>query len=257
MYFKNTHPKNPLILRIKVQTMANETKKGTLYLVPIPIAEGALNTLSADVALYTGGLTHYFVENVRTARRFLRSLHPVLVIDTLHFSEIDKHTGPDKALFRKWLKEGHDIGIMSEAGCPGIADPGSELVHIAQDMGIKVVPLTGPNSLILALMASGLNGQSFCFAGYLPVKDPMRMKRIKELEAISMKEQQTQLFIETPYRNDHLLADLFKHCSGKTRLCIAKNITAGDAFIQTKTITDWQKQKPVLGKDPAVFLLLG
>lgn len=236
--------------------MTNQTKKGALYLIPIPITEGGLSTLSADVALHTGNITHYFVENVRTARRFLRSLHPALVIDTLQFSEIDKHNGPDRSLFRQWLKAGHDIGVMSEAGCPGIADPGSELVAIAQEMNVQVTPLTGPNSLILALMASGLNGQSFCFTGYLPVKDPMRSKRIKELEAISLKERQTQLFIETPYRNDHLLADLLKHCNGKTRLCIAKNITTPDAFIQTKTIADWQKQKPVLGKDPAVFLLL-
>jgi len=230
---------------------------GTLYLIPLPIADGALQTLSQEITQYTGQITHYFVENTRTARRFLRSLHPALVIDSLHFSEIDKHKGPDTALLRTWLKNGQDIGIMSEAGCPGIADPGAELVAIAQNMGAKVIPLTGPNSLILALMASGLNGQSFCFVGYLPVKDPMRMKRIKELEAISQKEKQTQLFIETPYRNDHLLADLLKHCSGKTHLCIAQNITAADAFIKTMTVTDWKKQVPALGKTPAVFLMLG
>ncbi len=243
--------------------MANDSRlttydsKGTVYLIPIPIADGALQTLSPEVGLYTGQITHYFVENVRTARRFLRSLHAELVIDSLQFSEIDKHNGPDTALLRKWLKEGLTIGIMSEAGCPGIADPGAELVAIAQSMGANVVPLVGPNSLVLALMASGLNGQSFCFTGYLPVKDPERMKRIKELEAISQKENQSQLFIETPYRNDHLLADLLKHCSGKTRLCIAQNITAADAFIKTKTITEWGKAIPVLGKTPAVFILLG
>ena len=226
-------------------------------MIPIPIADGALQTLSQDVASHTGQITHYFVENVRTARRFIRSLHATLVIDSLHFSEIDKHTGPDFPLLRKWLKEGHTIGIMSEAGCPGIADPGAELVSVAQSMGAKVIPLVGPNSLILALMASGLNGQSFCFTGYIPVKDPQRMKRIKELEATSQKDNQTQLFIETPYRNDHLLADLIKHCSGKTRLCIAQNISAPDGSIKTKTITEWSKEIPVLGKVPAVFLLLG
>jgi len=237
--------------------MENEIKKGALYLVPIPITEGGLQTLSQEVMQCTGRIQYYFVENVRTARRFLRSLHPRLIIDSLHFSEIDKHTGPDKTMLRNWLKEGHDVGIMSEAGCPGIADPGSDLVAVAQDMGVKVVPLVGPNSLILALMASGLNGQSFCFTGYLPVKDPMRMKRIKELEALSVKEQQTQLFIETPYRNDQLLADLLKHCHPKTRICIAKNITDKDAFIRTRTVADWNKQIPVLGKVPAVFLMLG
>ena len=234
-----------------------QNSKGTLYLIPIPIADDALQTLPAEIATYTGQITHYFVENVRTARRFLRSLHPALIIDNLHFSEIDKHTGPDFTLLRNWLKEGHMIGIMSEAGCPGIADPGAELVSVAQSIGAKVVPLTGPNSLILALMASGLNGQSFCFTGYIPVKDPMRSKRIKELEATSIREKQTQLFIETPYRNDHLLADLLKHCIGKTRICIAQNITAPDAFIKTKTAAEWGREIPVLGKTPAVFLMLG
>jgi 16S rRNA (cytidine1402-2'-O)-methyltransferase len=230
---------------------------GTLYLIPIPITDGALQTLSQEVSQYTAQLTHYFVENVRTARRFLRSLHPTLVIETLHFSEIDKHTGPDKKLLQDWLKDGHDVGLMSEAGCPGIADPGADLVATAHKAGAKVLPLVGPNSLILALMASGLNGQSFCFTGYLPVKDPMRTKRIKELETLSVKEKQTQLFIETPYRNDHLLADLLKHCNMHTRICIAQNITAADAFIKTRTVAEWRKQVPVMGKTPAVFLMLG
>ena len=179
--------------------MANDSKTGTVYLIPIPIAEGVLTTLSPEVGAITETLRHYFVEDIRTARRFLRSLHAKLIIEELHFSEIDKHNGADTALFRKWLNEDLPVGIMSEAGCPGIADPGAELVSIAQQMGAKTLPLVGPNSLILALMASGLNGQSFCFTGYLPVKDLMRTKRIKELEAISIKEKQTQLFIETPY----------------------------------------------------------
>ncbi len=230
---------------------------GTLYLIPIPIVDGVFQKLSQEVTQYTGQITHYFVENTRTARRFLRSLHPTLVIETLHFSEIDKHTGPDTALLRNWLKEGHDVGLMSEAGCPGIADPGADLVAIAHNAGARVLPLVGPNSLILALMASGLNGQSFCFVGYLPVKDPMRTKRIKDLEALSVKEKQTQLFIETPYRNDHLLADLLKNCNPGTRICIAQNITAVDAFIKTKTENEWRKQVPVMGKTPAVFLMLG
>ena len=237
--------------------MHKEVSPGTLYMIPVPIADDALQTLPAEVSAYTGEITHYFVEQIRTARRFLRALHPGLVIDSLHFSEIDKHTGPDTKLLQTWLAEGRKVGVMSEAGCPGIADPGAELAGIAHSVGAKVVPLVGPNSLILALMASGLNGQSFCFNGYIPVKDPMRSKRIKELEAISIKENQTQLFIETPYRNDHLLADLLKHCSGKTRICIAQNITAADAFISTKTVTEWQKKVPSLGKVPAVFLMLG
>ncbi len=233
------------------------SQTGTLYLIPLPIAEGALHTLPPEVAQHTGVITHYFVENLRTARRFLRSLHPALVLDSLDFSEIDKHQGADMVLLRRWLNDGREVGVLSEAGCPGIADPGAELAAVAQDMGARVVPLTGPNSIILALMASGLNGQSFSFNGYLPVKEPMRSKKIKELEALSVKEKQTQLFIETPYRNDVLVDDLLRHCHARTRICIAQDISAADAAIKTKTVEEWRKGKPVIGKLPAVFLLLG
>ncbi len=225
-------------------------------MIPIPITEDGLNTLSAEIAQHTLELRHYFVENLRTARRFLKALHPGIVIDDLNFSEIDKHSGADTKTFRTWLKEGHSIGVLSEAGCPGIADPGAELAAIAQDMGATVVPLTGPNSIILALMASGLNGQSFCFNGYLPVKDPQRSQKIKALELQSKKENQTQLFIETPYRNNVILEDLLKNCAASTRICIALNISAPNAYIKTKTVADWRKNKPALEKMPAVFLLL-
>ncbi|MCD6010657.1 MAG: Uroporphyrin-III C/tetrapyrrole (Corrin/Porphyrin) methyltransferase [Flavipsychrobacter sp.] len=237
--------------------MTSKLENGILYLLPTPIADDALYSLSMEVASHTTEVTHYFAENVRTARRFLRALHPHLNLEKLHFSEIDKHSGPDIALLREWLKKGYNVGLMSEAGCPGIADPGAELVAVAHKVGARVVPLTGPNSLMLALMASGLNGQSFAFNGYLPVKEPARSKRIKELEARSQKEHQTQIFIETPYRNDALLADLLKNCSLKTRICLGQNITAHDEMIVTKTAAEWQKQIPKLGKTPAVFLLLG
>jgi 16S rRNA (cytidine1402-2'-O)-methyltransferase len=233
------------------------TKNGTVYLIPIPIAENALRTLPAEVAQHTLHIQHYFVENVRTARRFLKALHPSIVIDDLHFSEIDKHNAPDTTLLKQWLQQGHNVGIMSEAGCPGIADPGAELVSVAHSLNATVVPLTGPNSLLLALMASGLNGQSFCFNGYLPVKEPMRSKRIVALEQLSKKEKQTQLFIETPYRNNTLLADFMKHCEGNTLLCIAQNITAPDAYIKTQTINHWKNSPPTLDKTPTVFLVLG
>lgn len=229
---------------------------GSLYFIPIPIADGALSTLSQEISTHTLEIQHYFVENLRTARRFLKSLHPSIIIDNLSFSEIDKHEGADATLLKRWLKEGHKVGVLSEAGCPGIADPGAELAKVAHNIGAIVVPLTGPNSLILALMGSGLNGQKFCFNGYLPVKDHERSQAIKTLEATSRKENQTQLFIETPYRNDAMLSDLLKYCQNETRLCIAKNITAADAYIKTKTITEWKKDKPTLGKAPAVFLLL-
>lgn len=232
-------------------------QKGTLYLIPIPIAEGALQTLSPEITMHTLNIRHYFVENVRTARRFLRSLHPTLVIDDITFSEIDKHQGADLQLLKKWINEGLSVGVMSEAGCPGIADPGAVLAGAAHSAGATVTPLTGPNSIILSLMASGLNGQSFSFVGYLPVKDPARSQRIKALEQLSIKEKQTQIFIETPYRNDTLLNDLIKHCQKNTQLCIAQNISAPDSLIKTKTIADWARDKPALGKQPAVFLILG
>ncbi|MGN6477029.1 MAG: SAM-dependent methyltransferase [Flavipsychrobacter sp.] len=230
--------------------------KGTIYLVPIPIAEDAFSTLSASVVSKTLELKHYFVENVRTARRFLKALHPSIVIDEIQFSEIDKHDGADTALFRKWIKEGLEIGIMSEAGCPGIADPGAELAGIAHSAGAKVIPLTGPNSIVLALMASGLNGQSFCFNGYLPVKDPARSQKLKALEALSRKERQTQLFIETPYRNNQLLDEIIKHCNLQTQLCIALNITGTTEYIKTQSLKEWKANKPQLDKAPAVFLML-
>jgi len=230
---------------------------GSLYLIPIPIAQGELATLSPQVKEIAGGVRHYFVENTRTARRFLKSLIPELIIDELFFSEIDKHNGPDTFLLRKWLSQGLPVGVMSESGCPGIADPGAALAAVAQNVGATVVPLVGPNSLILALMASGLNGQSFCFHGYLPVKEPARSQKIKQAEQVSKKENQTQLFIETPYRNNTLLSDFLKHSNDNTRLCIAQNITAPDQSIRTNTIANWKKLQPVLEKSPAVFLLLG
>jgi 16S rRNA (cytidine1402-2'-O)-methyltransferase len=237
--------------------MSSEAKKGCLYMIPLPVAEGANHTLSPMVAAHTAEIRHYFVENVRTARRFIRSLHAKLVIEDIQFSEIDKRAGPDAKLLRTWLKEGKQVGVMSEAGCPGIADPGSALVTIAHSMGVQVVPLTGPSSILLALMASGLNGQSFAFNGYLPVKELERGKAIKEMEARSAKERQTQIFIETPYRNTHLLQDLLKHCAGGTHICIAQHITAANEFIRTKTVAEWKKEMPALAKEPAVFLMLG
>lgn len=225
-------------------------------MIPVPIADGVLQTLSPEVGECTLRIQHYFAENVRTARRFLKSLHPSLVIEPIQFSEIDKHTGADTALLKQWLKEGKEVGVLSEAGCPGIADPGALLARIAHEGGAAVIPLTGPSSLLLALMASGLNGQSFAFNGYLPLKEPARSQRIKALESHSRKENQTQLFIETPYRNNSLLDELLKHCGANTQLCIAQNITAPNAYIKTRSVADWKKHKPTLEKAPAVFLIL-
>ncbi len=229
---------------------------GKLYLIPVPIANDALSSLSADVYTHTEHLRFYFAENARSARRFLRSVHAKLVLEEVTISEIDKHKGTDTALLKKWLKEGKHVGVLSEAGCPGIADPGAEMAGIAQYMGAEVIPVTGPNSLILALMGSGLNGQSFAFNGYLPLKEPARSQKIKELETRSRVENQTQIFIETPYRNDTLLADLLKNCDKDTRICIAKNITGPDSYIRTKSAVHWKQKIPVIGKVPAVFLIL-
>jgi len=229
---------------------------GTLFLIPVPIAADAIHTLPAEVFTVTKELNYFFAENARTARRFLKLLHPELVIESLEISEIDKHNGADFSLLKKWLSAGHSVGVMSEAGCPGIADPGSELVAVAHQAGAKIRPLTGPNSMMLALMASGLDGQRFAFHGYLPVKDPARSARIKQLETLSAKEQQTQLFIETPYRNNALLADLVKNCLASTRICIAQNLSGEHESIRTATVAQWKKKIPELEKSPAVFLML-
>jgi 16S rRNA (cytidine1402-2'-O)-methyltransferase len=186
----------------------------------------------------------------------LRAWHPDLVLESIEISEIDKHSGPDIPQLKRWLKEGKEVGLMSEAGCPAVADPGSELVAAAHGIGALIRPLTGPSSIMLALMASGLGGQSFAFWGYLPIKEPARGARIKALEASSKKEGQTQIFIETPYRNEAILADLLKHCSANTRLCIAQHLTAADERIVTKTVAQWRTEQYTPDKTPAVFLMM-
>lgn len=229
---------------------------GTLYLIPVPITENAQQTCAPEIIAITRRLQYYVVENARTARRILRAWHPHLILESIQIAEIDKHQGPDLGQLRQWLKEGREIGVMSEAGCPAIADPGAELVAEAHAVGAKVKPLTGPNSIILALMASGLGGQNFAFWGYLPIKEPARGARIKALEVQSKKDAQTQIFIETPYRNDALMADLLRSCAGSTRICVAMHLTAENELVQMKTVAEWRKSPPKLERDPAVFLLL-
>jgi 16S rRNA (cytidine1402-2'-O)-methyltransferase len=229
---------------------------GKLYMIPVPLAENGLNTLPEAVKLQSCSFKFYFVENIRTARRHLKSIDKSVDIDAIEFSEINSQTQPDLALLRKWLKAGHNVGMMSEAGCPGVADPGSALAAAAQEIGATVVPLTGPSSILLALMASGFNGQGFRFAGYLPVKEPMRGKAIKELEAISAERNETQIFIETPYRNNQLFQDVMRLCKQSTKLCVAAHITDDREFIQTKTVADWAKAAPELHKKPVIFLLM-
>lgn len=230
---------------------------GVLYLIPCPVAEGAAaQTLPAAIPEAVNGLRHFFVENARSARRFIRSICPQYDLDAATWSILEKHAAPDLALLIQWLKAGLDVGLISEAGCPAVADPGAEVVAAAHATNARVIPLTGPSSVLLTIMASGLNGQRFAFEGYLPIKEPERSKRLRALEERSRAEGQTQLFIETPYRNNALLQDVLKNCSPGTRLCIAVDITGAAEWIRTKTVADWTNENITLPKEPAVFALL-
>lgn len=228
-----------------------------LYLVPNVLSEGDWRSvLPAGIQLVVSETRYFIVEDVRTARRFLKQVNREIDIDTLTFFELNKYTQPaDMPMFLKPAEEGHDIAVISEAGCPGIADPGADVVRIAHQKGIKVVPLVGPSSILLALMASGLNGQNFAFNGYLPVKPNDRVKAIQALERKIKSENQTQIFIETPYRNNQLAGDLIKFCSPATQLCIAADLTGEKEFVVTKSIQQWKSGIPELHKIPVIFLL--
>jgi 16S rRNA (cytidine1402-2'-O)-methyltransferase len=229
---------------------------GILYLIPVPLAPEGINTIPENVRAKACSLKYYFVENLRTARRFLKAMDASVEIDAIRFSELNRNQPADLPLLKIWLESGFEIGVMSEAGCPGVADPGAELVQRAHQLQARVVPFVGPNSMLLALMASGFNGQGYRFAGYLPLTDRERGRAIKEMEARSAAENETQIFMETPYRNRQLLLDLLKHCRAATRLCIAVNLSAPDEQIMSKTINEWSKGYPDLHKKPAVFLLM-
>ena len=202
------------------------------------------------------GIRHFIVEDVRSARRFLRSVDPRFDIDGSQFFELNKHTSPqDIAGFLRPLCDGKPMGVISEAGCPAVADPGADVVAIAQRKGLKVVPLVGPSSIILSVMASGFNGQSFAFNGYLPIKPEARAKKLRQLEQRIYNEEQTQLFIETPYRNAKMIEDILKICRPQTKLCIAANITCEGEYVRTRTVKEWQGKVPDLSKIPCIFLL--
>jgi 16S rRNA (cytidine1402-2'-O)-methyltransferase len=196
-----------------------------------------------------------FAENERTARRFLKSMDKQLVIDDFEWFTIHKTETEQLQVFKSRIKEGKNIAIISEAGCPGIADPGQVLIKAAQETGCVIHPLVGPSSILLALMASGMSGQQFEFVGYLPIDNGERVKKIKELETSSLKNNSTKIFIETPYRNNQLIDSLLKTCSGKTRLCVAVNLTAPNESIRTYTISEWQSKKQDIHKQPAIFLI--
>jgi 16S rRNA (cytidine1402-2'-O)-methyltransferase len=228
-----------------------------LYLVPTSLGESSFDSIlpAANTQIVTD-LKYFIVEDVRTARRFLKKTNPAIEIDSLTFFILNQHTSPEEISgFLKPMFSGHDMGVLSEAGCPAIADPGADVVAIAQRNNFTVVPLVGPSSILLSLMASGFNGQSFAFVGYLPIQPDERSKALKKLESRVYSESQSQIFIETPYRNMKMLEEILKTCQPNTRLCIAVDITLQTEFIKTKSIKEWKFQLPELNKRPCIFIL--
>ena len=230
---------------------------GNLYLIPTTLGESETSlVIPSDVSAIVKEIKYFIVENIRTARRYLRKIDPQLNIDELQFFELNQHT--DSRITEEYLQpilDGFDMGIISEAGCPGIADPGAEVVRHAHLKQIRVIPLVGPSSILLSLMASGMNGQNFAFIGYIPVKPAERIKAIKEIEKRSGIEKQTQIFIEAPYRNTQLISDLISTLNDQTRLCIACDITLPSEYIKTQTVAQWKKGVVDVNKRPAIFLI--
>lgn len=232
-------------------------KRGTIYLFPSLLSAVPVSQVLPQYNIELIRTVKYFVvEELRTARRFLKACDRSIDIDSLHIEELNEHTPAEavSALLSPVLS-GNDIGVISEAGCPAVADPGSDLVAAAQREGIRVVPLVGPNSILLSLMASGFNGQSFTFHGYLPIDSGARASALKQMEGNIRRLHQTQIFIETPYRNMKLVEDLIKNLPGNMRLCIACDITGENEFIRTCTLSQWKQQLPELNKRPTIFLL--
>ena len=229
-----------------------------LYLIPVTLGDTSIGQVlppyNREVIL---GIRHFIVENIRSARRFLKKVEPSIDIDQLTFSELNQHT--DRTHIDRYLDplhEGLPVGVISEAGCPAVADPGADVVAIAQRRGLKVVPLVGPSSIILSVMASGFNGQSFAFHGYLPIDDGQRAARLKQLEGRVYAEDQTQLFIETPYRNQKMMQTLLQVLRPQTRICLASNITCADEQIHTRSVADWKKLLASAKSEEAVQALI-
>ena len=233
-------------------------EKGKLYLIPSPLGDNdPTEVIPQPVLDSLKGFRTFVVEEIRTARRYLSKAGLKGTIGELEFHELNEHT--EQSTVEGYLKlfdNGNDVALISEAGLPAVADPGAQLVALAHRHGIEVVPAVGPSSLMMSLMASGLNGQSFAFCGYIPAKTEDRKSKLKLLENISGQLKQTQIIIETPYRNDSLFKDILSTCSPSTRLCVAANITMPDAFIKTKTVSQWKKENLIIGKRPCVFLIL-
>jgi 16S rRNA (cytidine1402-2'-O)-methyltransferase len=227
----------------------------TVYLVPSLLHENGLNALPAYLLESVKKCKVIFAENERTTRRFLKKLDPTIVIDSFEWFTIDYEKNSHIIDFRKKVAEKKDIAVISEAGCPGIADPGQEIISVAQQLKCTVKPLVGPSSILLALMASGMNGQQFEFVGYLPIVQHERDKKIRELDEAVRKTGSTKIFIETPYRNNALLESLLTNCSPQTLLCLGVNLTGPDEWIKTMPVLNWKKIKPELHKIPVIFLL--
>ena len=233
--------------------------KGRLFLIPSPLGDNdPAEVIPAGVLSMLPSISTYVVEAVRTARRYLSAAGLKGHLQDIEFHELNEHTTPEEVeALMKLFDDGRDVGLITEAGLPAVADPGAQLVRLCHRHGVEVVPMSGPSSLMLALMASGLNGQSFAFLGYLPAKTEERRQALRSIEKHSSTARQTKIFIETPYRNDSLLADILSVCRADTEVCIAANITMPDAFIRTKTAGEWKKSVPTIGKRPCVFLILG
>jgi 16S rRNA (cytidine1402-2'-O)-methyltransferase len=231
---------------------------GTLYLIPVPLGNSSVDSvLPASVIDRARQLTHFVAENAKSARLFLKALPCETPLQQIDIQELSEHTSNQvlPELLRPLLA-GKDLGLISEAGCPAVADPGAQLVEIARRKGIRVVPLVGPSSILLALMGSGLSGQNFAFHGYLPIKEEDRQKKLRELEKDSRHEKRTQIFIETPYRNRQMLETLLKACAPNTRICLATDLTLASEYIATRTTALWQREEsPDIDRRPTVFLL--
>ncbi|MBI0414090.1 MAG: SAM-dependent methyltransferase [Nitrosospira sp.] len=232
---------------------------GTLYLIPTLLGEGDIAwVIPTAVKQCIADLSYYIVENPKAARKFLRQVDCNLSLQEIKMQALDEHTQPKNFIdFLAPLLSGNNVGLLSEAGCPAVADPGAGLIRIAHQRNIRVVPLVGPSSVLLALMASGLNGQRFMFHGYLPVERNKRIIKIIQLERESVRDDQTQIFIETPYRNQRLLEALIQNCQNNTNLCIASNITLANEQIRTKTVKEWKQTVPKVDKELVIFLLHG
>lgn len=228
-----------------------------LYLLPVTLGDTSVDkVLPAYNREVIRGIKHFIVEDVRSARRFLKKVDAEINIDELTFYPLNKHTSAEEVSgYLKPLEEGAPMGVISEAGCPAVADPGADVVAIAQRKNLRVVPLVGPSSILLSVMGSGFNGQSFAFHGYLPIEPGERTKRLKELESRIYTESQTQLFIETPYRNNKMAEEILRTCRPQTKLCIAANLTCDGEYIRTKSVKEWKGKLPDLNKIPCIFLL--